>query len=212
MTIHRHIRHTLAATAVALLAACSDEPAQDTFVYTDVVILAANDDTSGSTYLLDNTTLISPDVTLDAAQFPIGDCMLLRYTITGGDDPVIISPLAAAHINNLTVTEAEAAPATGDSEPVSLITAWFNRTHLIMRCMLPYDPTPRTIGVTAVRRDSDGTVDIYLIHHRDEQTVTFSREYYVAADLTPLAADAPVPVILHLPGAGSTTSLTLPPL
>lgn len=203
----------MTAAAVAMLAGCSDEPTQDTFVYTDVVILSANDDTTGSVYLLDDATLVAPGITLNAEQFPIGDCMLLRYTIDSDDDsdPVIITPGAAAHINNLTVTEADAAPIlTDDSDYVSLITAWFNRTHLIMRCMLPYDPTPRTIGLTAVRHDNDDTVDIYLIHRRDEQTVTFSREYYIAADLTPLAADAPTPVILHLPGADSTTTLTLP--
>lgn len=202
----------MTAAAVAMLAGCSDEPTQDTFVYTDVVILSANDDTTGSVYLLDDATLVAPGVTLNAEQFPIGDCLLLRYVINGGGgvDPVIISPSAAAHINNLTVTEADSAPETGDSEPIQLITAWFNRTHLVMRCMLPYDPNPRTIGVTAVRHDSDNTVDIYLIHQRDEQTVTFSRQYYLAADLTPVAAEEPTSLILHMPGADNTTTLTLP--
>lgn len=205
-----------ALTALLAVTACSDEPTQDTYVYTDVVILEAADD-SGATFGLNDRTLYAAGLRFAPEQPAVGDCLLIRYRIDCEEtDPQTIAPVGLGGVNNLKTIAAPIAdtPAWA-SQPVALTSAWLNRNRLIIRCGLPYDTAPRTLQLIA--DDNGGSaspLQLYLNHNRQTPAPSFDREYYLAFNLADLQTDLPRDIVLNVSdtntGGMLALQLTLP--
>ncbi len=184
------------------LAGCSDEPRQDTFVYTDILTLVSYDSSTGSILSRDDATLSAPAFHPDTTRIHLGNRFLASYTLLNDNQ---IAVKGTATINNLSlILKPLAEVEQWDIEPVWLTSVTLDGgRYLNLRLKLPYDPEARHFYILA-----DGA-DLYLIHRRDKPGDTFDRTYFASADLKPLTDAGISRVTLHVAdkNSGTVTSL-----
>lgn len=194
--------------AMTLATSCSDEPRQDTFVYTDVVLYESCD-ADGSTFGLGDRHLIAPGVQLPEETVAVGNSLMLRYTVADAATDRI-NVLGYAAINNIRMTDGDiTAMPDWASQPVGLQSLWMNCSRVIIRALLPYDSTPRRLEILSTVSDGNAThADLYLIHQRPAVAPTFDRLYYMSFDTTPLRAKGISTITVHISDAVTATART----
>lgn len=194
--------------AMILATSCSDEPRQDTFVYTDVVLYESRDD-AGSTFGLGDRHLHAPGLNIPEETVAVGNSLMLRYTVADAATDRI-NVLGYAAINNIRMTDGDiTAIPDWASQPVGLQSLWMNCGRVIIRALLPYDSTPRRLEMLSTVSADDAThADLYLIHQRPAVAPTFDRLYYMSFDTAPLHARGVSTVTVHISDAVTATVRT----
>lgn len=187
----RWLHLILSALALPLIAGCSDEPRQDSFIYTDILTLISYDRDAGSLIGHDGMSLSAPAFHPDTTVIHAGDRFLGAY-INEADNVITIKAIGT--VSNLQLI---AKPLTEvdpwDEDPVWLTSASLDSgRYLNLRLRLPYDAEPRQFFMLA-----DDT-DLYLIHRRPHPGDTFDRTYYASADLQPLIDAGIRQITLHI--------------
>jgi len=187
---------------------CSDEPRQDTFVYTDVVLFESRE-ADGSTFALGDRRLYAPGVNIPEETVAVGNSLMLRYTVADATTDRI-DVLGYAAINNIRMTDGDiTAMPDWTSQPVGLQSLWMNCGRVIIRALLPYDSTPRRLEILSTVSADDAThADLYLVHQRPAVAPTFDRLYYMSFDTTPLRAKGISTVTVHISDAVTATVRT----
>lgn len=207
--IYRLLRTLLLVIVTATSAtSCGDEPRQDTFVYTDVVLFESRE-ADGSTFALGDRRLYAPGVNIPEEAVAVGNSLMLRYTVADAATDRI-DVLGYAAINNIRMTYGDiTAMPDWASQPVGLQSLWMNCGRVIIRALLPYDSTPRRLEMlSAVSADDATHADLYLVHQRPAVAPTFDRLYYMSFDTTPLRAKGISTVTVHISDAVTATVRT----